>query len=136
MINPLNVKDMNYLVHPQDLVFKAKAHIEGFNLMVKESGIPQWDLLETAMVKESGIPQWDLLETALNVAEEWTLDWSEDEGFGSSDGTYMLKDFIDNVIWKYTNGGKYMTKFTPSLSVVPYSEEEHHERVQRMESGI
>jgi len=111
---------MNYLVNPQDLLFRAKAHIFGFS----------------EMIIDEEIPQWDLLETAINVAEEWTNDWDEDEGFGSSDGTYMLKDFIDSVIGKYTNGGKYMTKFTPSLSVVPYSEEEHHNSVERIEIGI
>ena len=110
---------MRYLVDPQSLVFKAKGYIAGFNEMVKNEEIPQWDLLEIAM----------------EVAEEWTNDWDEDQGFGSSDGTYMLKDFIDNVIWKYA-GGKFMTQFNPSLSVVEYSEADHHERVQRMESGI
>ena len=118
--NPLNkVKNMNYLVDPQSLVFRAKAYIDGFSEMVRDNEIPQWDLLEIAM----------------EVAEEWTNDWDEDQGFGSSDGTYMLKDFIDNVIWKYT-GGKFETKFTPSLSVVEYSEMEHHNMVQKMESGI
>ena len=110
---------MRYLVDPQSLVFKAKGYIAGFNEMVKNEEIPQWDLLEIAM----------------EVAEEWTNDWDEDQGFGSSDGTYMLKDFIDNVIWKYA-GGKFETKFTPSLSVVEYSEMEHHTMVQQMESGI
>jgi len=111
---------MNYLVEPQDLVFRATAHINGFKELIKEEEIPQWDLLQTAQ----------------EISQEWTNDWDEDQGFGSSDGTYMLKDFIDNVIWNFTNGGKYMTKFTPSLSVVPYSEEEHHNKVQQMESGI
>ena len=110
---------MNYLVNPQDLVFRAKGHIVGFN----------------EMIRDEEIPQWDLLETALNVVEEWTEDWSEDEGFGSSDMTYMIKDFIDTVIWKYTGGGKYMTKFTPSLSVVPYSEANHHKMVEEIEMG-
>jgi hypothetical protein len=110
---------MRYLVDPQSLVFKAKGYIAGFNEMVKNEEIPQWDLLEIAM----------------EVAEEWTNDWDEGQGFGSSDGTYMLKDFIDNVIWKYA-GGKFMTEFNPSLSVVEYSEADHHERVLRMEMGI
>ena len=110
---------MNYLVDPQDLVFRAVSRIAGFKEMVRDNEIPQWDLLEMAM----------------EVAEEWTSSWDEDQGFGSSDGTYMLKEFIDNVIWKYA-GGKLETKFTPSLSVVEYSEMEHHNRVQRMESGI
>jgi len=110
---------MRYLVDPQSLVFKAKGYIAGFNEMVKNEEIPQWDLLEIAM----------------EVAEEWSNDWDEGQGFGSSDGTYMLKDFIDNVIWKYA-GGKFMTQFNPSLSVVEYSEADHHERVLRMEIGI
>jgi hypothetical protein len=110
---------MTYLVHPQDLVFNSH-RINGF----------------TKMVGDENIPQWDLLETALEVCEEWTSDWCEDQGFGSSDMTYMIKDFIDNVIWKYTQGGKLMTKFTPTLSIVEYSEADHHNQVQRMESGI
>ena len=111
---------MNYLIDPQDLIFRAKSRIDGF----------------TKMIGEEEIPQWDLLETATEIAEEWTNDWDEDQGFGSSDGTYMLNEFIDTVIWSFTKGGKYMTDFTPCLSVVPYSEEKHHEKVQRMESGI
>lgn len=87
------------------------------------------------MISELQIPQWELLEIATEVAEEWTNDWPEDQGFGSSDGTYMMKDFIDNVIARYA-WGRLETKFTPSLSVVEYSEAEYHNKVQRMESGI
>ena len=72
---------------------------------------------------------------ATEVAEEWTNMWDEDQGFGSSDGTYMMKDFIDNVIWRYASG-RLMTTFNPSLSIVEYSEASHHNKVQRMESGI
>mgnify|MGYP001035329162 CR=1 FL=1 len=111
---------MNYLIDPTNLVLRAKGYIAGF----------------TEMVKNEEIPQWDLLETATEIATEWTEDWDEGHGFGGSDGTYMLKEFIDNVIWSFTKGGKYMTDFTPYLSVVPYSEAKHHERVQQMESGI
>ena len=115
---------MNYLVDPQSLVFNSH-RINGF----------------TKMIDDEQIPQWTLLEIAMEVAEEWTNDWPEDQGFGSSDMTYMIKEFIDNVITSVymKNGmgsGMYMTKFTPSLSVVPYSEADHHEKVQRMESGI
>ena len=109
---------MRYLVDPQSLVFNSK-RVNGF----------------VEFINENDVKQWDLLEMAMEVAEEWTNDWDEDQGFGSSDGTYMLKDFIDNVIWKYA-GGKFETKFTPSLSVVEYSEMEHHTIVQKMESGI
>jgi hypothetical protein len=108
---------MSYLVHPQDLVFNSAAHIGGY----------------TEMVKECQIPQWDQLQIALDIAEEWTSEWSDGEGFGSSDMTYMMKDFIDTLIAVF-GSGKYMTKFTPSLSVVEYSESDHHELVQRMES--
>ena len=96
---------MNYLVSPQDLVFSAKAHIAGFS----------------KMVKDENIPQWNILELALNVATEWTNDWDSDQGFGSSDRTYMLKEFIDCVICNNTPNGKYMTTFNPSLSIVEYS---------------
>ena len=94
---------MTYLIHPQDLVFKAKAHILGFN----------------EMIGNEQIPQWDLLQTATEVAEEWTNDWDEDQGFGSSDGTYMLKEFIDSVIFSIESlRNQYVTKFNPRLEVV------------------
>ena len=109
---------MNYLVDPQSLVFNSH-RVSGF----------------TKMIGDENIPQWDLLEMATEVAEEWTNDWPEDQGFGSSDGTYMMKDFIDNVIARFA-WGRLVTKFTPSLSVVEYSEAEYHNRVQRMESGL
>ena len=109
---------MNYLVDPQSLVFNSH-RVSGF----------------TKMIADENIPQWDLLEMATEVAEEWTNMWDEDQGFGSSDGTYMMKDFIDNVIWRYASG-RLMTKFIPSLSIVEYSEAEYHNKVQRMESGI
>jgi hypothetical protein len=110
--------DMNYLVDPQTLLFNSH-RISGF----------------TQMISEYNIPQWTLLETALEVAEEWTEEWDENEGFGSSDMTYMMQDFINNIIYQFASG-KLMTKFTPSLSIVEYSEADHHEKVQRMESGI
>ena len=108
---------MNYLVDPQSLVFNSH----------RGSGF-------TKMVGDEYIPQWDLLEVATEVVEEWTSDWPEDQGFGSSDGTYMMKEFIDNVIWRFTSG-RLMTTFNPSLSIVEYSEASHHNKVQRMESG-
>ena len=115
---------MTYLVDPQTLVFNATAHIAGF----KE------------MVAKEQIPQWDLLEVATEIATEWTNDWEEGEGFGSSDSTYMLKDFIDSVISETymrrgMSSGMYMTKFTPGLSVVEYSEADHHAAVESMEIG-
>jgi len=107
---------MNYLVDPQTLIFNSH-RVSGYSELVKN------------------IPQWELLQIAQEVAEEWTEDWPEDQGFGSSDRTYMIKQYIDQVCWSFASG-KFMTQFNPSLSVVEYSEADHHERVQRMESGI
>lgn len=92
---------MNYLVDPQSLVFNSH-RINGF----------------TKMIGDEHIPQWDLLGMAMEVAEEWTEDWDEDQGFGSSDMTFMIKDFIDRVIYQFA-GSKLVTKFTPLLSIVP-----------------
>ena len=67
---------MNYLVHPADLVFGAKAYIDGFN----------------HVVETEDIQQKDLLDVAIHVVSEWSSDWPEDQGFGSSDRTYMIKE--------------------------------------------
>jgi hypothetical protein len=69
------------------------------------------------------------------VAEDYS-DWPEDQGFGSSDMTYVRKNFIDTMIDIANLRGYYETKFAPYLKVVEYSEAEHHNIVQRMESGI
>ena len=92
---------MNYLVDPTTLLFNSH-RIEGF----------------TKMIGDEKIHQWDLLDIAQEVAEEWTNDWDEDQGFGSSDGTFMLKDFIDNVIHRFTSLNIYKTEFSPSLQIV------------------
>lgn len=109
---------MRYLVDPQSLVFNAH-RINGF----------------TKMIDDEQIPQWELLIIATDVVSSWTEWWDEDAGFGSSDMTYMIKEFIDDVIGHFA-GGKLMTKFTPTLSIVEYSEADHHNKVERMEVGI
>ena len=92
---------MNYLVDPTSLLFNSH-RIEGF----------------TKMIGDEKIHQWDLLDTATEVAEEWTYDWDENQGFGSSDMTFMIKDFIDNVIHQFTSLNIYKTEFSPSLQIV------------------
>ena len=92
---------MNYLVDPTSLLFNSH-RIEGF----------------TKMIGDEKIHQWDLLDIATEVAEEWTNDWDEDQGFGSSDMTFMIKDFIDNVIHQFTSLNIYKTEFNPSLQIV------------------
>ena len=76
-----------------------------------------------------------VLEALGWVAEDYQ-DWPEDQGFGSSDMTYVRKSFIDSMISLANLDGYYETKFQPYLKVVEYSEMEHHNMVERMESGI
>ena len=49
------------------------------------------------------------------LAEEWTMDWDEDEGFGSSDFTYGLKEYIDDLIGMTKLPLK--TEFNPYLKI-------------------
>jgi hypothetical protein len=81
------------------------------------------------MISDEQVQFSELVDTSVEIAEEWTNDWDEGHGFGSSDGTYMLKDFIDTVISNFTNSvykkSGYQTVFNPTLSVeYKYSESE------------
>jgi hypothetical protein len=69
------------------------------------------------------------------VAEDYS-DWPEDQGFGSSDMTYVRKSFIDTMIDIANLRGYYETKFQPYLKVVEYSEIEKEEYDLRREQGI
>ena len=99
---------MNYLVNPSDIVSKAFG-IDSFKQMINDEQV-QFS---------------ELVDTSVEIAEQWTDDWDEDHGFGSSDGTYLLKDFIDTIILSYTNStynkSGYQTVFNPSLSVAKIS---------------
>jgi hypothetical protein len=78
----------------------------------------------------------DAVYEALNdVAEDYS-DWPEDQGFGSSDMTYVRKSFIDSLIDMANLRGYYETKFQPYLKVVEYSEAEYHEQQLRREQGL
>jgi len=103
---------MNYLVNPSTIVTKALG-IDSFKQMINDEQV-QFS---------------ELVDTSVQIAEEWTNDWDEDQGFGSSDGTYLLKDFIDTIISNFTNSvykkSGYQTVFNPTLSVeYKYSESE------------
>jgi hypothetical protein len=74
-------------------------------------------------------------EALSDVAEDYQ-DWPEDQGFGSSDMTYVRKQFIDTMIDIANLRGYYETKFAPYLKVVEYSEAEHDARQLRMEQGL
>ena len=101
---------MNYLVNPSTIVTKALG-IDSFKQMINDEQI-QFS---------------ELVDISVQIAEEWPNDWDEGDGFGSSDGTYLLKDFIDTVISNFTNSvynqSGYQTIFNPTLSVTyKYSE--------------
>ena len=99
---------MNYLVQPQSLIERAIR-------------IPSF----ASMFSKEQIQFSELVDISTQIVEEWSSDWDEDQGFGSSDGTYMLKDFIDTVISNFTNSiynkSGYQTVFNPSLSVAKIS---------------
>jgi hypothetical protein len=78
----------------------------------------------------------DAVYEALNDVAEDYQDWPEDQGFGSSDMTYVRKSFIDSMIRMANLNGYYETKFDPYLKVVEYSEAEYHEAMLRMEQGF
>ena len=78
----------------------------------------------------------DAVYEALNdVAEDYS-DWDSDQGFGSSDMTYVRKSFIDSMISLANLNGYYETKFDPYLKVVEYSEAEYHNKMLLREQGI
>jgi hypothetical protein len=77
----------------------------------------------------------DAVFEALNDVAEDYADWPEDQGFGSSDMTYVRKSFIDSMISLAELRGYYETKFQPYLKVVEYSEVEYHEMMLRREQG-
>lgn len=68
----------NYLVSPFRLVESAK-RVKGFDVV-------------------SVIREVDLLKIAEDVVADWSYDWNEDEGFGSSDFSFMIKDFLYHLV--------------------------------------
>ena len=96
---------MNYLVQPQTLIERA-LRIESFS----------------SMFSKEQIQFSELIDISTQIVEEWSSDWDEGQGFGSSDGTYMLKDFMDTVISNFTdstyNKSGYQTVFQPSLMII------------------
>ena len=78
----------------------------------------------------------DAVHEALNEITEDYSDWPEDQGFGSSDMTYVRQSFIDTMIDFANLRGYYMTDFKPYLKVVEYSEIEKEEYDLRREQGL
>ena len=59
-----------------------------------------------------------LYQIAVDVTRDWSDDWDDDCGFGSSDKTYLMKAIVDDVIIKYGCDSQFKTDFTPCLSIV------------------
>jgi hypothetical protein len=78
----------------------------------------------------------DAVYDALNDVAEDYQDWPEDQGFGSSDMTYVRKQFIDYMIGAANLNGYYMTDFKPYLKVVEYNEIQKEEYDLRREQGL
>lgn len=76
-----------------------------------------------------------IYETLNEIADDYS-DWPEDQGFGSSDMTYVRKSFIDTMISIANLNGHYETKFAPYLKVVEYSEAEYDNQQLRKEQGL
>ncbi len=74
-------------------------------------------------------------EALEEVASDYS-DWPEDQGFGSSDMTFVRKHFIDTMIDLANLRGYYQTDFKPYLKVVEYSEFEKEEYDLRREQGV
>jgi hypothetical protein len=74
-------------------------------------------------------------EAMQDLADDYS-DWPEDQGFGSSDMTYVRKSFIDSMISLANLNGYYETAFQPYLKIVEYSEYEKEESDLRREQGV
>ena len=115
-----------------------------FNLnsvLVSSSLIEGFDVVRNAFPVEGKyvkrvITYADAVYDALNEVAEDYSDWPEDQGFGSSDMTYVRKSFIDTMISIANLNGYYETKFAPYLKVVEYSENHKEEYDLRREQGL
>jgi hypothetical protein len=110
-------------------VLSSASLIEGFDVV--KNSFP----VEGRFTKRVITYPQAVLDALNEVAEDYS-DWPEDQGFGSSDMTYVRKSFIDTMIDIANLRGYYETKFDPYLKVVEYSEAEYHEMMLRREQGI
>ncbi len=105
------------------------------------SNLTGFDVVRNAFPVEgkftkSVITYADAVYEALNDVMEDYSDWPEDQGFGSSDMTYVRKSFVDSMISLANLNGYYQTDFKPYLKVVEYSEIDKEEYDLRREQGL
>ena len=110
-------------------VLETASLVEGFEVI--KNAVP----VEGRFTKRI-ITYGDAVYEALNDVAEDFSDWPEDQGFGSSDMTYVRQSFINTMIDLANLRGYYETKFQPYLKVVEYSEYEKEEYDLRREQGI
>lgn len=54
---------------------------------------------------------------AFDVVEEWSADWSEGEGFGSSDFSFMIQDLLRQLIYERKLQDYVEVGFFPRLEI-------------------
>ena len=126
--NPLTPYNMS-LPFNLNSVLASASLIEGFDVV--RNAFP----VEGRFTKRV-ITYADAVYEALEEVASDYSDWDSDQGFGSSDMTYVRKSFIDTMIDIANLRGYYETKFAPYLKVVEYSEFEKEEYDLRREQGI
>jgi predicted Rdx family selenoprotein len=94
---------MKVLFSPYQLIQRA-SKIKGYT-----------DLLESVELKPT---TGYMVDTAIQVTDEISSEWDSDCGFGSSDMTYCVKQYIDDVIYQIGKSSEYKTDFKPYLSVI------------------
>lgn len=124
----LNFKNMS-LPFNLNSVLASSQLIEGFDVV--KNAFPVKGRYVDRVITYS-----DAVFSALEDVAEDYQDWPEDQGFGSSDMTYVRKSFIDYMIDMANLRGYYETKFQPYLKVVEYSEFEKEEYDLRREQGL
>ena len=80
---------MEYIMYPEQIMNRAE-RVAGYELIGN---------VDTNVMND----------IATDVAEQLAYDWPEGEGFGSSDGTYVVMDYINQLI--YATGVNLRTGF-------------------------
>lgn len=110
-----------------------------FNLAIvheTSSLIEGYDVIRKEFPTQNGFTYSDAVFNSLEIVANEYSDFPKDQGFGSSDMTYVRKMFIDKMLFFAGLRGYYETDFQPYLKVVEYSEAEYHETMLRREQGI